>query len=89
MQASKKIPFEDPTTLNLVRAGYVLSNIIIAGIYLYMQQKINAKKGIYPAYLHFSSVICQYSLRIYSPKLDASALPSRDFHLHHPLTPFS
>ena len=46
MQASKKIPFEDPNVLNGVRALYVVSNIIIAGIYLYVQQKINKKRGM-------------------------------------------
>ena len=45
MQVSKKIPFEDPQVLMGVRALYIISNLIIAGIYLYMQQKINAKKG--------------------------------------------
>ena len=45
MQVSKKIPFEDPQVLMGVRALYIVSNLIIVGIYLYMQQKINAKKG--------------------------------------------
>ncbi len=45
MQVSKKIPFEDPQVLMGVRALYIISNLIIVGIYLYMQQKINAKKG--------------------------------------------
>lgn len=51
MQVSKKIPFEDPQVLMGVRALYIVSNLIIIGIYLYMQQKINAKKGIYFQYL--------------------------------------
>lgn len=45
MQVSKKIPFEDPDVLMYVRGAYILSNVIIAGIYLYVQAKINAKKG--------------------------------------------
>lgn len=45
MQVSKKIPFEDPQVLNLVRGAYILSNVIIAGIYLYTMQQINKKKG--------------------------------------------
>lgn len=49
MQASKKIPFEDPNVLNGVRALYVVSNILIAGIYLYTQMKINQKRGAYSA----------------------------------------
>lgn len=44
-QVSKKIPLEDPNTMNLVRAGYVLSNLIIAGIYAYTHFIINKKKG--------------------------------------------
>ncbi len=45
MQVSKKIPFEDPDTLNIVRAVYAASNLIILGIYLYIQSLINKKKG--------------------------------------------
>jgi hypothetical protein len=47
MQISKKVPFDDPNVLNGVRALYVISNIIIAGMYLYVQQKINKKNGTY------------------------------------------
>lgn len=46
MQASKKIPFDDPNVLNGIRALYVLSNLIIAGIYVYIMQQINKKKGV-------------------------------------------
>jgi len=46
MQVSKKIPFEDPDVLMYVRGAYILSNLIIAGIYLYVQSKINAKKDM-------------------------------------------
>jgi hypothetical protein len=49
MQISKKIPFDDPNVLNAVRALYVVSNLIIAGIYFYVQQQINKKNGVYPA----------------------------------------
>ena len=45
MQVSKKIPFDDPQVLMGVRALYIVSNLIIAGIYLYMRYKINKKKG--------------------------------------------
>ena len=45
MQASKKIPFEDPIVLNGVRAAYVVSNLIILGVCLYVQMQINKKKG--------------------------------------------
>ena len=45
MQVSKKIPFDDPQVLLGVRVLYVVSNLIILGIYLYIQTKINSKKG--------------------------------------------
>lgn len=45
MQLSKKIPFDDPQVLMYVRILYVATNIIIAGVYLYLQQQINKKKG--------------------------------------------
>lgn len=48
MQVSKKIPFDDPQVLLGVRILYIVTNIIIAGVYLYLQSKINAKKGIHP-----------------------------------------
>jgi len=46
MQVSKKIPMEDPDVLNLIRAGYVLSNLIIIGIYGYVHLQINKKKDM-------------------------------------------
>ena len=51
MQVSKKIPFDDPQVLLGVRALYVVTNVIILGIYFYIQTKINAKKGDIPASL--------------------------------------
>lgn len=45
MQISKKIPFDDPNVLMGVRALYIVSNIIIAGISFYVQQQINKKNG--------------------------------------------
>ena len=61
MQASKKIPFDDPRVLNGVRVLYVVSNLIIAGLYLYVQQQINKKKGT----LHYRRAILlpEYSLQ--------------------------
>lgn len=44
-QASKKIPFDDPNVLNGVRAVYVLSNLIMFGLYMYITKKIDDKKG--------------------------------------------
>ncbi|KAF7509223.1 hypothetical protein GJ744_008283 [Endocarpon pusillum] len=46
MQVSKKIPFDDPQVLMGVRALYIVSNVIILGIYLYIQQQINRKKDL-------------------------------------------
>jgi hypothetical protein len=45
MQVSKKVPFEDPNVLMGVRGLYIVSNLVIAGIYLYVQAQINKKKG--------------------------------------------
>ena len=47
MQVSKKIPFEDPQVLMGVRGLYIVSNLIIVGVYLYIQMKINSKKGAF------------------------------------------
>lgn len=49
MQISKKIPFDDPNVLNGVRALYIVSNIIIAAIYFYVQLQINKKNGAFQA----------------------------------------
>ncbi|KAI2465632.1 inorganic phosphate transport PHO88 [Annulohypoxylon bovei var. microspora] len=46
MQVSKRIPFEDPNVLNIVRALYITSNLIIASIYIYVQVQINKKKDL-------------------------------------------
>ncbi|TGZ77028.1 inorganic phosphate transport PHO88 [Ascodesmis nigricans] len=43
MQVSKRVPFEDPTVLNYIRAMYILSNIIILGLYFLTGQKIKSK----------------------------------------------
>lgn len=45
MQVAKRVPFEDPNVLNACRGLYLLSNMIIMGIYLYIRTKIDAKKG--------------------------------------------
>ena len=47
MQASKKIPFEDPNVLMGVRGLYILSNVIIFGIYMYVKMQIDKKRGSY------------------------------------------
>ncbi|KAK3202444.1 hypothetical protein GRF29_161g1248806 [Pseudopithomyces chartarum] len=46
MQISKKVPFDNPDVLNGVRALYILSNVIIAGIYFYVQAQINKKNDM-------------------------------------------
>ncbi len=50
MQIAKKIPFDDPTVLNLVRGVYVASNLAILGIYIYIQIRIEKKKGMHAQY---------------------------------------
>ncbi|KAF2854178.1 inorganic phosphate transporter-like protein pho88 [Plenodomus tracheiphilus IPT5] len=46
MQISKKVPFDNPDVLNAVRGLYIVSNIIILGIYLYVQAQINKKNDL-------------------------------------------
>ncbi|OTA99872.1 hypothetical protein M426DRAFT_324760 [Hypoxylon sp. CI-4A] len=46
MQVSKRIPFENPDVLNIVRALYIASNVIIASLYVYVQYQINKKKDL-------------------------------------------
>ena len=46
MQIAKKIPFDDPNVLNMCRALYIVSNLIIAGLYLMVQMKVNKQKGM-------------------------------------------
>lgn len=55
MQLAKKIPFEDPNILMMIRGMYILSNVLIMSIYLYTQKKINAKKGMYQQCLPYFS----------------------------------
>ena len=50
MQVSKKIPFEDPQVLLAVRAAYILSNVLIFGIYYIIWRRINSKKGAFATY---------------------------------------
>lgn len=37
---------DDPDVLNIIRAGYVLSNVIILSIYLFVHYRINKKKDL-------------------------------------------
>jgi hypothetical protein len=46
MQLAKKVPFEDPQVLMLVRGCYILSNVLILVLHLWTQLKINQKKGM-------------------------------------------
>ena len=45
MQVSRKVPFDDPNVLNMVRAGYLASNLIIMSIYVYISYLVDKKKG--------------------------------------------
>ncbi|KUI62547.1 Inorganic phosphate transport protein PHO88 [Cytospora mali] len=46
MQVAKKVPFEDPDVLNIVRGIYLLSNLIIMGFYAYIKTQIDKKKDL-------------------------------------------
>ncbi|KPI35329.1 Inorganic phosphate transport protein PHO88 [Cyphellophora attinorum] len=46
MQVSKRIPFEDPQVLMGVRALYIVSNLIIFGLYYYISMKIKSKREL-------------------------------------------
>ncbi|KKK24663.1 Inorganic phosphate transport protein [Aspergillus ochraceoroseus] len=46
MQLAKKVPFDNPDVLLLVRGIYILSNVIILGLYLYTQAKINKRNDL-------------------------------------------
>ncbi|KAJ3517233.1 hypothetical protein NLJ89_g639 [Agrocybe chaxingu] len=43
MQVARRIPFDDPDTLNLVRAGYVVVQILVLGVYFYVSSTIKRK----------------------------------------------
>jgi len=43
MQLARKIPFDDPLVLNYVRIGYVVSQIIMLGVYYYVSLAIKRK----------------------------------------------
>ena len=45
MQVSKRIPFDDPQVLLGVRILYVVSNLLIFGLYYYIGMKIKSKRG--------------------------------------------
>lgn len=46
MQVAKRIPFDDPNVLNMCRAVYIASNLIIISIYLYIKAVVDKKKGM-------------------------------------------
>lgn len=46
MQVSKRIPFDDPQVLMGVRVLYVVSNLLIFGLYYYIGMKIKSKRGM-------------------------------------------
>jgi hypothetical protein len=46
MQVSKRVPFDNPDVLLGVRIAYAVSNLLILGIYLYVQSVINRKKDM-------------------------------------------
>ena len=42
MQLAKKVPFDDPTVLMAVRIGYLTSQAICIGVYLYISYKVSS-----------------------------------------------
>ena len=54
MQVSKRIPFDDPNVLNMCRAAYVISNLIILGVTLYIKSVVDKKKGTFASLLLLS-----------------------------------
>lgn len=56
IQVAKKVPFEDPNVLNAVRALYVISNLIIVGIYYYLKVQIDKKKGESSSHLPYANI---------------------------------
>jgi hypothetical protein len=47
MQVSKKIPFDDPNVLLGVRVLYVVSNLLIFGLFFYTKSKVQKKNGMF------------------------------------------
>ncbi|TCD61821.1 hypothetical protein EIP91_007866 [Steccherinum ochraceum] len=43
MQLARKIPFDDPVTLNYVRIGYVVVQVLVLGVYFFVSQKVKSK----------------------------------------------
>ncbi|EEH05548.1 inorganic phosphate transporter PHO88 [Histoplasma capsulatum G186AR] len=46
MQVSKKIPFDNPSVLLGVRSMYVVSNVLIMALYMYVRHQIIKKKDL-------------------------------------------
>ncbi|PKS05530.1 hypothetical protein jhhlp_008047 [Lomentospora prolificans] len=46
MQVAKRVPFDDPNVLNIVRGIYLFSNLLIALLYYTIYVKINKKKDM-------------------------------------------
>ena len=44
----KKIDFNDPIVLNSCRAAYVISNLLIAGLYFFVYSSVQKKNGAFP-----------------------------------------
>ncbi|OBZ72342.1 Inorganic phosphate transport protein PHO88 [Grifola frondosa] len=46
MQVARKIPFDDPQILTYVRIGYVVSQVVVLGVYYYVAMKIKQKNDL-------------------------------------------
>ena len=42
---ARKIPFDDPQTLNYVRVGYVTAQLLVLTTYYYMSMKVSFVKS--------------------------------------------
>jgi hypothetical protein len=58
MQLAKKVPFDNPDVLMLVRGIYILSNVIILSLYLYTQAQIKKKNGWSSRALRIFFLVC-------------------------------
>ena len=53
---ARKIPFDDPVVLNYVRIGYVLSQVIMLGVYYYVSTAVIIFYSflLHPIFIHFT-----------------------------------
>jgi hypothetical protein len=59
MQLAKRVPFDDPNVLMIVRIGYVLSQALCIGVYLYISAKVGYSSpfGAFPLTRRISLIL--------------------------------